>query len=177
MILAIIIFSLIIIYIVVEYNSFVNLSKKVEQSKSTIEVYLKQRFDLIPNLVEVVKGYANYEKETLQKVIEMRQHYINNSSNLEEGGKLNAECNKLLMLSEKYPDLKANEQFLNLQKNLTKMESQLQAARRIYNSDVTTYNTKISVVPTNILANIFGFKSATLFNIEQNEAQNVKIEL
>ena len=173
----IVILVLLIVYIIVQYNSLVNLSKKIQQSKSTIEVYLKQRFDLIPNLVEVVKEYAKYEQETLQKIVEMRQHYIENSSDLEEGGKLNSECNKVLLLSEKYPELKASEQFLNLQKNLTKMESQLQAARRIYNSDVTVYNTKIAVVPTNILAGIFGYKPASLFNITEAESQNVKIEL
>ncbi len=173
----IIILIVLIIFIIYEYNSVVNLKKKMEQALSTIDVYLKQRFDLIPNLVECVKGYAKHEEETLTKIIDMRNKYLASNKSLEDGSKLNKECDKVLMIAENYPDLKADKQFLNLQKNLIKLESQLQAARRIYNSEVTSYNTKISIFPINILANIFGFKSANLFSIEENEKSNIKVDL
>ena len=168
---------ILLLFIIITYNSIIHLKKKVEQSSSTIEVYLKQRFDLIPNLVETVKEYAKYESETLENVTKMRKNYLDNTSNLDEGAKLNNECNKIVFLSEKYPELKANENFLNLQKSLSKMESQLQAARRIYNSDVTIYNTKIYSFPSNIVAKIFGFKEAKLFEIETIEKENIKVNL
>lgn len=167
---------IIFLFIIISYNSIVNLHKKVEQSKSTIEVYLKQRFDLIPNLVDTVKAYAQYEKETLEKIISLRESYLKDTSNLEKGYILNSKCNDVILLAEKYPDLKSSDNFLHLQKNLTKMESQLQAARRIYNSDVTMYNTKILSFPTIIIAKIFGFKEASLFDIKDNEKDNIKID-
>lgn len=167
----------IIIFLFSQYNSLVKRKKKVEQAKSGIDVYLTQRFNLIPNLVECVKGYAKHEQETFDRVVQMRTSYMSNK-NLKEGAELNAECNHIIALGENYPELKASEQFLNLQKNLSKMESQLQAARRIYNSEVTAYNTKISVVPTNIIANMFNFKEAELFELETQEARkNVELKI
>ncbi len=159
------------------YNNIINSSKKVEQAKSTIDVYLKQRFDLIPNLCSCIKEYTEYESETLEKIISMRNEYLASSKSLKDGSKLNLECEKLLMVAESYPKLKANEQFLKLQQTLIKLESQLQAARRIYNSDVTSYNTKISTIPTNIIAGIFGFKNAELFSLNPDEKENVNLSL
>ena len=158
---------ILIISILSKYNKIVKLKNKVKQSKSGIDVYLNQRFDLIPNLVEVVKGYAKHEKEVLESITKMRTEYMNSGKNLKKGEKVNNEINKIIAVAENYPELKASEQFLNLQKNLSKMESQLQAARRIYNNDVTNYNTKISVVPDNIIAKLFGFKEEELFEIEE----------
>ena len=159
-------------------NWYNNINKKrVEQEASTIDVYLTQRFDLIPNLVECVKAYTEHEEELLEKITKMRAQYMN-TKDLEEGEKLDSECNKLIAYIENYPDLKASEQYLLLQKKLSKIESQLQAARRLYNSAVTTYNTKISVVPINIIAKIFKFKEAKLFEIDEPEVkENVNIEL
>lgn len=167
----------IIIFLLAQYNSLVKRKKKVEQAKSGIDVYLTQRFNLIPNLVECVKGYAKHEQEIFDRVVQMRTSYMSNK-NLKEGAELNAECNHIIALGENYPELKASEQFLNLQKNLSKIESQLQAARRIYNSEVTAYNTKISVVPTNIIANMFNFKEVELFELETQEARkNIEIKM
>lgn len=177
MLILFIILIFITLLIICLYNSIVNSKKKVEQSYSVIDVYLKQRFDLIPNLVECVKGYAKHEEETLAKIIEMRSNYLSSKKNLEEGSKLNYECDKLLMLAENYPDLKADEQFINLQKNLVKLESQLQAARRIYNVEVTAYNTKISIFPNNLLAKLFGFNEESLFCIKEDERANIKVNL
>ena len=168
---------LIIVIVLIQYNILVKNKKRVEQELATIDVYLTQRFDLIPNLVECVKAYTKHESELFEKIAQMRTQYMN-TKDLEEGKKLNAEYNKLIAYIENYPDLKASEQYLLLQKKLSKIESQLQAARRLYNIAVTTYNTKISVVPINIIAKIFKFKEAKLFEIETPEIkENVKIEI
>lgn len=157
-----------------QYNSIVTLQNKVKQSRSGIDVYLKERFDLIPNLVSLVKKYMEYEQDTLVKIVDLREKY-NNTKDIEVSKELNDQLNKVIAVAENYPDLKASEQFLNLQKNLSKMESQLQAARRIYNNDVNNYNTKISVVPSNIIASIFGFKKEDLFEINEGEKENINI--
>ena len=159
------------------YNSIVTLKKKVEQSYSTIDVYLTQRFNLIPNLVECVKGYTKHESEIFEKVTQARTAYMN-TKNLDDAGKTEVECGKLIAVAESYPELKSSENYLMLQKQLSKLESQLQAARRLYNSSVTSYNTKISVFPTNMIANLFGFKEAKLFEIEDVAAKdNVQINI
>lgn len=173
-----IIILIIIVFVIVEFNTFIKLKNKIKQSKSSIEVYLNQRFDLIPNLVECVKGYMNYESETFSKIAMMRSEYNNEKNkDLKKGAAINSEFNKLLAIGENNPNLKASEQFLNLQKSLSKMESQLQAARRVYNGDVTLYNTTISSFPNNFFAKLFGFKEAELFEIEEYKKQNIEIDL
>ncbi len=176
----IVIFILVILIIgiiVIQYNAIMKLKQRVKQSRSGIDVYLQQRFNLIPNLVETVKGYMNYEKETLKNLTELRAQY-NKTNDMKISQELNNKINYVIAVSEKYPELKASEQFLNLQKSLSKMESQLQAARRIYNNDVTTYNTKISVVPYNIVASIFRFKEEELFKIEDvGASKNINIDI
>ena len=154
------------IFIILEYNICVRLRNKVKQAESSIDVYLNQRFDLIPNLVECVKGYKIYEERLLTKLVEKRNIYKDNP-NLKEATDLNSEMLSLVGVAEGYPSIKANEQFLKLQEALTRMESQLQAARRIYNGDVTVYNIKITSFPTNIIAKIFNFKEEDLFEIEE----------
>lgn len=176
MIIGIIVVVLIIV-ILGKYNELIKTKKKVEQERATIDVYLTQRFDLIPNLVECVKAYTKHENEIFEKIAIMRTEYMN-TKNLEKGEELNNECNRLVATIENYPDLKASEQFLALQQKLSKIESQLQAARRLYNGAVTTYNTKLSVVPDNVIAKIFGFKEEKLFEIEEPETKNnIKIDL
>lgn len=173
----VIIFFIVLLVLLAKYNGLVKSRKKVEQERATIDVYLTQRFDLIPNLVECVKAYTKHESEIFEKITKMRTEYMN-TKNLQEGAKLNNECNKIVAAIEKYPELKSSEQYLLLQQKLTKIESQLQAARRLYNGAVTTYNTKISVVPDNIIANMFGFKEEKLFELEVPEAKNnIQIEL
>ena len=154
----VVILVILVLFVIVEYNMMVKLKKQMNNSYSVIDVYLQKRFDLIPNLVEVTKGYANYEKDILSKITEYRTSY-NQNKDKESLNKLNDEYNNLMLVVENYPDLKASEQFLQLQKSLSKVESELQAARRIYNTDTTKYNTKLSVFPSNIIANIFGFKA------------------
>jgi len=168
---------LICICIAIIYNIILKQKNKVEQAKSDIDVYLNQRFDLIPNLVECVKEYSKYESGILEKITELRTSYMNNKDNLTVKSTLNEDFKNILAVAENYPELKASEQFLNLQRNLSKMESELQAARRIYNSEVTLYNTKIGVFPLNIVANIFGDKKEALFKIEPGKEENINVDV
>ena len=171
---AIIIIVVLIVAVIWVYNSIINLRNNVNKSKSGIDVYLQQRFDLIPNLIEVTKAYANYENEVLEKITNLRKKY-KEKPDFEIGNELNYEFNNIMAVVENYPELKASEQFLKLQKTLIKIESQLQAARRIYNNDVTKYNTKITTFPNNIIASIFNFKEMQLFVLEGEDS--VKVEM
>lgn len=173
---ALIILGIIICYIVAKYNKFVSLRQKVNQSHGGIDVYLKQRFDLIPNLVETVKGYKNYEVEVIEKITKLRYDFDNrDKKDIKQSEDLNERYTRVLAIVENYPELKASESFVNLQKALSKVESQLQAARRIYNSEVTVYNTEILKFPSNVIANLFGFKEEKLFEITSSEKENAKI--
>lgn len=175
MTIAIIFFIIVLIIVLGIYNSLIKARNKVKQAKSGIDVYLNQRFDLIPNLVECVKQYSKYEKEVFTEITELRASYLKDSTDLKSAEKINNKMNEIVALAENYPELKASEQYLNLQKNLTKLESQLQAARRIYNMEVTDYNNKIQTVPSNIVAKLFGFKNAELFQIEEYKKENIVI--
>ena len=169
---------IIILIILSKYNQMIRLLNKVKKSSANIEIYLKKRFDLIPNLVECVKGYSNYEKETLESIISLRNNYNNQKElNIKEVNKMNNELNKYLAIIEKYPELKADEQYLNLQKQLNNTENELVHTRQIYNEEVTKYNTLIETVPSNIVASMFAFKKAELFQIEEENKKNIKIEL
>lgn len=169
---------ILIFFIIYEINLFVVLKNKLKQSKSSIEVYLNQRFDLIPNLVEVVKGYAKYEENVIEKITKLRSEYnLDKNKDLKKVSILNNECNKIFAVAENIPDLKTSEQFLNLQKSLEKIEDNLQAARRLYNGDVTLYNTAISTFPNSIIARICGLKKEELFEIEEYKKSDVKIDL
>lgn len=170
----IIIVIAILLVLLIMYNGLVKKRNAVKQSRSSIDVYLTQRFDLIPNLVECVKGYAKHEEKLLESITKLRTEY-NVSKDLDKASLLNTQMNKLIAIVENYPDLKASENFLNLQKNLTKMEDQLQAARRLYNMDVTAYNTAIQVFPTNLIASAFNFTEEKLFELEPGKGENVKI--
>ena len=156
---------IILIYILITYNIFIKKQNSVKHAKSSIEVYLNQRFDLIPNLVKCVKEYTNYEAKTFEKITKLRNEYMNKNE-LAKGGMLDIEINKIVLLLENYPELNANEEFLNLQKNLTKMENQIQAARRIYNNEVEKYNNFTNIFPNNILANILKFEKEKFFEME-----------
>lgn len=167
-----IILAIIIIFIIFMFNSVITLKQHVDRAKSLIDVYLQQRFDLIPNLVNVTKEYINYESNILEKITELRSLYTKNK---DENAKneLNSQYKTIMLVSENYPQLKSSEQFLNLQKSLIKIESQLQAARRIYNNDVTKYNTKIATFPNNFIAKLFNFKPEELFQLEGED--NVEV--
>ena len=170
---------LIIVFVValILYNQLVTAKNKVKEAESGIDVYLNQRFDLIPNLVECVKAYSKHEESIFTEIANLRSAYIKEPKDLKNAENLNNKMNQLIAVAENYPELKASEQYLNLQRTLTKLESQLQAARRIYNVEVTNYNDKIMVVPSNIVAILFGFKEKKLFEIEDYKRENINIKL
>ena len=170
-----IIVIILIMVIVGIYNNLVAKSKSVQRAKATIDVYLTERFNLIPNLVEVVKGYSKHERETLEELIKLREGVENRNSEIEEEANLNNNLNNIIMKLENYPELKADTNYLELQKSLAKMESQIQAARRIYNLDVETFNVLISTFPNSIVASIFNFKEAKFFESNSVERENIKV--
>ena len=172
-----IIVGIMLLWSLIVRNRFVKLRNSIVNAKSTIDVYLKQRFDLIPNLIEVVKAYSKHEEELFITVVEARNDYLHSMS-LKDATATNEEMNKLIALAESYPELKASEQYLNLQKQLVKMENQLQAARRVYNSEVEVYNNAIMVVPSNIMAKLLGYKSEKYFELSNpEEAKNVEVKM
>ena len=144
-------------YFLITYNGLTKKRLRVKQAESGIEVYLTQRFDLIPNLIECVKAYCNYEESVLEEITNLRTSY-NENKNLQTGEALDQKYYGLIAIAENSPDLKASEQFLNLQKNLSKIESQIQAARRIYNSEVTNLNISVETFPSNLIDNLLNHK-------------------
>lgn len=173
-----IIIILVIIQIIRTNNHIIKLKNKIKQSKSSIDVFLNQRFDLIPNLVECVKAYMKHEKELLIDITKERNEYVNSTSkDLEKAKQIESKCNYIIAVAENYPELKSSEQFIILQKSLIKMEDQIQSARRLYNGDVTAYNTKITTFPNSIVALIFQHKEEKLFEIEEFKRQNTSIKL
>lgn len=159
------------------YNSLVRKKNEAEESWSGIEVQLKRRYDLIPNLVSTVQGYATHEKELLENVTKARTEAMN-AQGIEEKGKaenvLSGALKSLFAVAENYPDLKANQNFMQLQQELSDTEDKISAARRFYNSTVKSLNTAIESVPTNIIAGMFGFKKREFFELdaEEQEAAN-----
>ncbi len=165
----------IIILIVLTYNKLVGLRNQVNNSWAQIDVELQRRFDLIPNLVETVKGYMHHEESVLTKVTELRSSWgnaqsINDKANLES--QLSQTLKSIMAIAEGYPDLKANTNFINLQEELSNTENKLSSSRASYNNVVTMYNTKLEVFPSNIIASLFNFKHQELFKVENEEAKN-----
>ena len=177
-IIAIVVILLLLVF--TTYNSFVKLSNRVKEAFSTMDVYLKKRLDLIPNIVETVKGYAKHEKETLEGVIKLRNGTYDKMS-YDEKIKANQELSKwitkIMALAESYPDLKANENFKDLSSQLTKVEDEIANSRKYYNGTVREYNNKVQMFPSNIVAMIFGYKSKEMFVANEEERQNVKVSL
>jgi LemA protein len=167
------------IYALLTYNGLVSLRNRIENAWAQIDVQLKRRYDLIPNLVETVKGYAAHERETLEAVIQAR-----NTAMAAEGPHDQAEAENMITgalksvfaLSEAYPDLKANVNFLNLQEELTGTEGRIAYARQFYNDTVFRYNTKIQSVPANILANQFNFSEREYFEVDDAARGNVQVD-
>ena len=179
-IIAIIVIAVIIVlYIISVYNGLVTLRNKVDDQASQIDVQLKRRFDLIPNLVETVKGYAKHEKSTLEDVIKARNTYTSAgdlNDQLKADGELSNAISKLFALTESYPELKANENFTNLQKELSATEEKIVYSREFYNDSVLKLNNKIDMFPSNIVAGMFGFKKRQFFEASNEERQNVQVK-
>lgn len=170
---------LIILYILIVNNSIIKYFNRVKEAFSTMDVYLKKRFDLIPNLVETVKGYTKHESETLENVIKARNTYLTATTpegQMEADGELTKAVSKLFALTESYPDLKANTNFMSLQGQLEETENKISSARQFYNDTVLKYNNKIEVIPSNIVASLFHFEKEPFFKANEQERENVQVK-
>ena len=167
------------VVLVLIYNGLVQLKILVDEAWSGIDVQLKRRYDLIPNLVETVKGYAKHESQTFEKIAQLRTAAMNATTPEEKGkldGELTGTLKSLFAVAENYPELKANQNFLDLQANLTSIETEIQGARRYYNGTVRDFTTKILVFPNNLIAGVLGFKSREFFAAVEEEKRNVKVD-
>jgi len=171
---------LIILYIIVTINSIIKLRNRVDESFSTMDVYLKKRWDLIPSIVEVVKGYSKHENETLKDVISLRNNTydnLNTNEKIDTNIRVSERVSKLMILAENYPELKASDNFKQLTNQLTQVEDEILKARKYYNANVRVYNTKIEMFPNNLVAALFNIKSRNMFEAKEEEKENIKIEL
>jgi len=167
------------VLVVATYNSLIKLKNIAEQTWSDIDTQLKKRYDLIPNLVETVKGYAKHESQTLENVVKARTEAMGAQTFKEKETAENALTGALktiFALAENYPDLKANQNFLDLQKTLTDIENSIQPARSAYNEAVRALNTKMQVFPNNLMAGPLGFKKREFFEIKEEERKNIKVK-
>ena len=167
-----------LIYILIR-NSMIGSRNRVDESWSGIDVQLKRRHDLVPNLVETVKGYATHERETFEKVTQARAQAMQASGPAEASqaeGLLNAALTDLRAVAEQYPDLRATENFQQLSRNLSELEDEIQASRRIYNSNVQAYNTKIQIFPNSVVASSGGFTAREFFEIT-NAAEREPVQV
>ncbi len=171
----IIVVALIAIILIIMYNRFVGLNIRCNNAWSGIDNQLKRRNDLIPNLVNVTKGYAKYETETLEKIIEKRSGSI--SEKAKQSEEISKNVSKILALAESYPDLKANQVFMNLQIELTGTEDKIAYARQFYNDCVQHFNTTIMMFPNNIFANMLKYKEREYFKVSDEEKENVSVKL
>jgi LemA protein len=160
------------------YNRLVRLRNGAEEAFKSINVFLKQRYDLIPNLVNTIKGYTQYESGVLEKIVELRSRAMNAGGR--DGGaaenELTGALKSVFALSENYPDLKANQEFLNLQQTLATLEESIQRARRYYNASARDLNNAVEVFPNNLIAGPFGFERMGYFEVDEAETQNVKVQ-
>ena len=166
-------------FIISTYNNLVVLRNRAKDQWAQVDVQLKTRFDLIPNLVETVKGYAKHESETLEKVIAARNNYANaktDAEKLEASKEMSRGVMNIMALAEAYPDLKANTNFVDLQNQLKEVEEKISYARQFYNDSVLMYNNKVEMIPSNIVASIFGFKKSEFFEADEKERENVQVK-
>ena len=170
---------LIVFWAISVYKKLIALRNRVKDQWAQIDVQLKRRFDLIPNLVETVKGYTKHESETLEAVIKARNTYVSATlpeDQMKADGELTKAISKLFALTESYPELKANTNFQALQQELTETESKIASARQFYNDTVMVYNNKVDMVPSNIIASLFRFEKEAFFEANETERQNVQVK-
>ena len=168
------------IWVISAYNGFIRLRNMVEEAFATMDVYLKKRYDLIPNLVETVKGYAAHEKTTLEKVIQARNMAADSKTiegRIQGENMLQSTLRSLFAVAEAYPDLKANQNFMELQSQLQRIEDEIANSRKYYNAVVKQFNTKTESFPSNIIAGIFNFTRKTMFEVkDEAERDAVKVQ-
>ena len=171
---------LVIGWIVATYNKLVKARTNVEEGFSTMDVYLKQRWDLVPNLVETVKGYTKQEEKVLTEIVELRNkgsyNGLSNNEKVEINNQLTSKVNGLLALAEAYPELKSSENFLDLSNKLKGIEENIANARKYYNGAVKVLNNRVQMFPSNIVAGIFGFEKAAMYEATDEERQNVNVK-
>lgn len=177
----ILIAAFVALYAIVTYNRFVAMVNRVKEAWADIDVQLKRRYDLIPNLIETVKGYAAQEQEVFQKVTEARSKAMQAGTTAEHAdaeNMLSGTLKSLFAVSEAYPDLKSNQNFLELQRELSDTENKIQAARRFYNGNVRDLNITVESFPSNVIAKSFGFKNAELFELVEGDVarENVAVK-
>ncbi len=182
LIIAIVVIALVfVIWAISVYNTLIKMKNNVDEAFSTMDVYMKKRYDLIPNLVETVKGYAKHESETLEKVISARNLAVNSTTpeeQIKNEKNLTSALKTLFnVVVERYPDLKANQNFIDLQNSLKSIESEIASSRKYYNGTVKVYNVKREVFPSNIIASMFKFEKRTLYEITNEEQrETVKVQ-
>lgn len=159
---------LVLVVICAMYNTLISLKNKVTRSKSNIDVFLKKRFDLIPNIESAVKGYIKHEKETLEEITRLRNIYETNKD-IKTANELNEKITNLIMIAEDNPKLKSSELFLNLQKELADVEDEIQAVRRIYNNSVNIFNTRINQIPYLFLVPLLGYREEEFLKFDTEE--------
>ncbi len=175
----IIILSAVVFYIIFSYNSLVVLRNRIKEAASTIDVQLKRRADLIPNLVETVKGYAKHEKSIFENVAKARSALLSAQTMKDKAvadNMLTSALKTLFAVAENYPELKANQNFLELQRQLEDTEDKVAYSRQFYNSVVLEYNNKIQIFPTNLIANLFNFKPEEFFEAEEEDKKKVEVK-
>ena len=179
LIVLLVIILLLFAYVMSTYNALVTLRQKVKNQWSQIDIQLKRRADLIPNIVETVKGYAKHEKETLDSVIKARNTYLKADSpedQMASSGEMTQALGRLFALSESYPELKADKNFAQLQTELTETEDKISYARQFYNDVAMKFNAKIEMFPSNIIANMFKFTVVAFFEATEKEKENVQVK-
>ena len=170
---------IIVFYAFITYNNFIKLKNMVKEAFATMDVYLKKRWDLIPNIVETVKGYAKHEEDTLKEVVELRNSSYDSMSDDEKvktNQKISKDINKIMLLAESYPDLKASANFQDLSRELSKVEEDIANSRKYYNGVVEMFNNKVEMFPSNIFAKLFGYKPKEMFETNNQERENVKVQ-
>jgi len=178
-IILLIVIAIAAIWVIAVYNGLIKLKNRVDEAWSDIDVQLKRRYDLIPNLINTVKGYATHERELFEKVTEARSNAMKAEAPAEKEkaeNMLSDTLKSLFAVAENYPDLKANQNFLELQRELSDTENKIQASRRFYNGNVRDFNTKIQIFPNNIIAGMLKFSQRDFFEAEEAEKENVKVE-
>lgn len=174
---AVIILALILIYIIILYNKIIHARNMNKEAFSNVDVALKQRYDLVPNLLETVKGYANYEGDILEKIAKMRSNKVNVDTRSGLETDFTKDLKSILVVMEQYPNLKASEGFIKFQDNLVKIEETIENARRYYNGTTRNYNIMIQRFPNNIIAKLFGCKEAEYFEVELVTRQNPQVNM
>lgn len=182
MIVGIIICSIILVLVIafaILYNSFVKCRNSVQEAFSTMDVYLKKRWDLVPNLVEIVKGYSKHETDTLKEIVNLRNSTYDNISvndKIDINNKMSQGINKIFALAENYPELKANENYINLSIELSAIEKDIANARKYYNGTVKKMNNMVQMFPSNIVAKICKFQTYKMFEIADEEKENKQVK-